>query len=73
MTLLSLSFPNYFGAITSLLLSALAALASASTAILFLNREDNPATVASFATSSIAIVPHDPFRSSRSKHRWPRN
>ncbi|RRT54749.1 hypothetical protein B296_00048945 [Ensete ventricosum] len=68
--LLLLSFPRCPTPTTPLLPSAPAAPASATTAILFLSREDSPATIASFATSNVAAIPRDPFRSSRSKHRW---
>ncbi|RZR83373.1 hypothetical protein BHM03_00009971 [Ensete ventricosum] len=66
-------FPAVPAPTTPLLPSAPAAPASASTAILFLSREDSPASVASSATSNVAAVPRDPFGSSPSKHRWPHN
>ncbi|RWW27911.1 hypothetical protein GW17_00007636 [Ensete ventricosum] len=53
--LLLLSFPRCPAPTTPLLPSAPAAPASATTTILFLSREDSPATIASFATSSLII------------------
>ncbi|RZR92336.1 hypothetical protein BHM03_00020608 [Ensete ventricosum] len=41
--------------------------------IVFLNREDSPTTIAPSTTSNVTTIPRDPFRSSRSKHRWPQN
>ncbi|RWW41392.1 hypothetical protein BHE74_00053127 [Ensete ventricosum] len=55
--LLLLSFPRCPAPTTPLLPSAPAAPASATTTILFLSREDSPATIASFATSSVRCNP----------------